>query len=799
MLINEVLANNLSLAEPDGSNPDWVELYNPSTNAVDLGDMSLTDSTLAPRRWVIPSGTILNPLGFLKFRFNPDAPASATNTGFALKANGGGVFLFNRLADGGSVLSSVAYGLQAADYSIGRVPNGSTNWVLNIPTLGSGNIAATLGNAFALRLNEWMANPSSGQDYFEVFNPNPQPVDISRFYLTDNLALRTKHQLPALSFMGIGEDAYQKFDADSAPLAGADHVNFSLAAGGEALGLTHSNLTAIDSISFGPQSAGVSQGRLPDGAAGIVNFPLTPTPGNGNFLPLTTVVINELLAHTDLPLEDAVEIYNTTGDTVDISGWYLSDSQDNLFKYRIPSNTVVSAGGSKVIYEVDFNGGAGVPFSFSSAKGDEVYLSQSLAPGTATGYRAFAKFGASANGVSFGRFATSLGADFTAMSARTFGVDSPATVAQFRTGGGLTNAYPKVGPLVINEVMYNPPGVSNDVSEFVELRNVTASPLPLFDTNNPANTWRLRKGIDFNFPLNTTIPAGGYLVLVNFDPVNDPASLTTFTNAYGSAMTLMGPYSGRLNNDGEDVEIQRPDAPQTVPGPDFGLVPYLIVDRIDYRDVFPWPQAADGSGWSMTKLTSTLYGNEPLNWTANPPTPGAANFAAGTNTPPTLTALVNRSVHAGYPVSFTAPATDPDMPGQSLTYSLVNTVPSGATIGASSGVFNWTPTTNQIAAHTLTVRATDNGVPNLSDTKSFTLTVLTLPRVRSVIVTNGVANVTWESFAGRRYKIFTTPTLTPANWVQVGGDIIASGLTTSIAVGSGNDPTRFYQVVSFDQ
>ncbi len=800
VLINEVLANNASFAEPDGSKPDWVELYNPSTNAVDLGDMSFTDSTLTPRRWIIPGGTILNAQSFVKFRFNADAPASTTNAGFALKANGGGVFLFNKLADGGSLLSSVAYGLQAADFSIGRIPNGSANWTLNIPTLASGNLVATLGNPLLLKLNEWMANPSSGQDYFEVFNPNPQPVDLSRFYLTDTLANRIKHQLPALSYLGVGEDAYQEFVADSLPTSGADHVNFSLAAGGEALGLTHSNLTAIDSISFGPQSAGVSQGRLPDGAAGVVNFPTTPTPGNGNFLPLGNVAINELIAHTDAPLEDAVEIRNLTTDTVDISGWYLSDSQNNLFKWRVPTNTIIAASGYVVFYEYQFNGDtASEPFSFSSAKGDEVYLSQSVTPGTVTGYRAFATFGASENGVSFGRFATSLGNDFTALSARTFGVDNPVTTNQFRTGTGLTNAYPKVGPLVINEVMYNPPGVSNDVSEFVELRNLTAAPLPLYDVANPQNVWRIRKGIDFNFPLNTTIPAGGYLVLVNFDPVNDPASLTTFTNAYGSAMTLMGPYSGRLNNDGEDVEIQKPDAPQTVPGPDFGLVPYVVVDRVDYRDVFPWPQASDGSGWSMTKLTSALYGNEPLNWTANPPTPGAANFAAGTNTPPTLTALANRSVHAGYPVSFTAGATDPDLPGQSLTFSLINTVPSGAGIGASSGVFNWTPTTNQIATHTLTVRVTDNGAPNLSDTKSFNLTVLALPRVRTVLITNGVANLTWESFAGRRYQIFTTPTLSPANWVQVGGDIFAGGLTTSVAVGSGNDPTRFYQVVSFDQ
>ena len=169
--------------------------------------------------------------------------------------------------------------------------------------------------------------------------------------------------------------------------------------------------------------------------------------------------------------------------------------------------------------------------------------------------------------------------------------------------------------MVLNEIMYNP-GVSNDVLEFVELRNITASAVPLYDTNNPANTWRLRKGVDFNFPQGTTIPAGGYLVVVSFDPSADPASLANFQSTYGTGATLVGPYPGKLNNDGEDVELQKPDAPQTVPGPDFGLVPYIIVDRVNYDDAVPWPQSSDGSGWSTKKVNSSLYGNEALNWQA---------------------------------------------------------------------------------------------------------------------------------------------------------------------------------------
>ena len=66
VVINEVLANNVNLAEPDGGKPDWVEIYNPSLTAVDLADMSLSDDSLAPRRWVFPAGSFLPGRGYLK-------------------------------------------------------------------------------------------------------------------------------------------------------------------------------------------------------------------------------------------------------------------------------------------------------------------------------------------------------------------------------------------------------------------------------------------------------------------------------------------------------------------------------------------------------------------------------------------------------------------------------------------------------------------------------------------------------------------------------------------------------------
>ena len=280
------------------------------------------------------------------------------------------------------------------------------------------------------------------------------------------------------------------------------------------------------------------------------------------------------------------------------------------------------------------------------------------------------------------------------MSARTFGVDNPASTNAFRSGTGLPNAYPKVGPIVFNEIMYHPVD-TNDVYEYVELRNITASPVPLYDPANPGNTWRLRKGIDFDFPAGLTVPAGGYVIAVSFDPIADPASLAMFRNAYGTNGLLVGPYSGHLANSGEALELQKPDAPETTPGPDFGFVPYIVEDRVVYGATAPWPNSPDGGGFALSKTDSTLYGNEPSNWQAGAPTVGTANFASSTNHPPVLSAIGNRSVYVGNSLSFTATATDPELPGQTLTYSFASVPPPGATIGAANGLFQWTPATNQ--------------------------------------------------------------------------------------------------------
>jgi hypothetical protein len=646
--LNEILArNDRAELTPWHAYADWVEIYNPSNVSVSLAGLAVGKSNDKSDRWTFPSGVTIPANGWLRVWCDNSHEAStnavaALNTGFALPGDGGEVYLFNTA---GQLVDFVSYGFQLEDLTIGR---SGGQWVLLAsPTPGAANSApAALGAVASLRLNEWMARPHSGDDWFELYNTGALPVQLTGLFVTDNpsTAGMTQSQLGPLSF--VGGRKWVELTADNHPGSGSGHVSFSLDGSGETLRLYNTNTNLIDVVDFGIQAPGASQGCLPDGTANIVSFPTTPTPGDANYLPLTNVIINEVLTHTDAPLEDAVELFNPTAFGVNIGGWFISDNASDLKRFRIPDGTVIPAGGFKVFYQYQFgpaDGETDVPplFTFNSAHGDAVYLSAADGNTNLTGERALVKFDAAANGVSFGRYQTSVGVDFVALSARTFGVDNPSTLSQFRAGTGQANAYPFVGPVVISQIMYHPPDyVTNapDQEEFIELENTAPTNAPLFDPAFPANVWRLANAVDFTFPTNTVIPAGGRLLVVPFDPGTNSPALTAFVGRYGAGHTLVGPYSGQLANGGETIELWRPDVPQSAPHPDAGYVPQILVERVTYSDMAPWPTNADGGGASLQRVAGSDYGNDPVNWVAGypavtvtnvvPPV-GAANLIGG--------------------------------------------------------------------------------------------------------------------------------------------------------------------------
>lgn len=331
------------------------------------------------------------------------------------------------------------------------------------------------------------------------------------------------------------------------------------------------------------------------------------SPGADDPEPGLQVRINELLSNPPSGQSDWIELYNPGPASVDVGHWWLSDSPANPRKYRIPPSTLIPSGGYLLIAGEQFNTGTNA-FSFSST-GDEAVLSAGDSGGNLTGYAHQVSFGAVESGRTVGWFLNSQNREFF-----------PAQVSA--TPGG-PNAGPRVGPVVISELMAEPlPG--ND--EYVELRNLSGQPVELFDNSGPPRPWRL-DGVDFTFPSAVTLQPRQVVLVVPIDPA-------TFRSRYGipAPIRIFGPYAGGLNNAGERIAIQKPGKAYTNALSQI-VVPYIELDTVAYDDAAPWP-AVGGNGASLERVNPLAFGDDPVNWRAaaggSPGTPGASSLAAWT-------------------------------------------------------------------------------------------------------------------------------------------------------------------------
>ena len=65
LVINEIVSSNSSIFyDEDGDTPDWVEIYNANTNAVNLGGYGLSDDISEKFKWKFPD-IIIEPNEYL--------------------------------------------------------------------------------------------------------------------------------------------------------------------------------------------------------------------------------------------------------------------------------------------------------------------------------------------------------------------------------------------------------------------------------------------------------------------------------------------------------------------------------------------------------------------------------------------------------------------------------------------------------------------------------------------------------------------------------------------------------------
>lgn len=272
----------------------------------------------------------------------------------------------------------------------------------------------------------------------------------------------------------------------------------------------------------------------------------SPGAANSPGLPSVKVVINEFVANPFPGGVDWVELYNYGDTPVDLNNYYLTDNPRQPTRARISAawsagTTVIPAKGYWVSTETDW-----ATFALKSS-GEQIYL---VAPDGVTWIDGYNFGDQPVEGASEGRYPDG---------------GSSWDVMAFTSPGAANQPVPP-SPVVINEIMYHPPGDSLDDpgTEYVELHNTAAVGVDI-------GGWRLNQAVDYTFAPGTVIPPGGYLLVAR-----NPAMVES---TYGISGVL-GPYSGKLGNFSDEVELED-----------------LLgnrADYVEYRQEGLWPGTPDG-------------------------------------------------------------------------------------------------------------------------------------------------------------------------------------------------------------
>lgn len=489
-----------------------------------------------------------------------------------------------------------------------------------------------------LRISEIMYDPPGGDtyEYLELIHLGVGSIDLAgvKFVATqpfDELILASRIMNPGDRVLIVNDSAAMqaRYGAGILPSIAGEWAEGKLSNNGERITLVDPSDHIILSFVYGvngrwPLRAADEGGSsieivdpfadLEDPANWTASHPYQGTPGSGSSGPAQPVVINEILTHTDSPAVDAVELYNTSASPVNIGDWYLSDKAGDYQKFKIPANTMIGGFGYITFDETQFNPNGdwnpspGVPAAWEfglGSKGDELYLIEADASTNLVSFIDQVEFDAAQNGVSFGRYLNSIGAEYM----------PPQTNLTF----GSTNAGPRIGPVVISEIMYFPTAGN---MEYIELQNISDTAVPLFHPVHTTNTWAIT-GIGFSFPENVTLNPKEVALIASGDPLSFRSQ-----NNVPADVRIFGPFNGLLQNDGENIRLRKPDTPDIAEN----VAPYITVDEVRYEVTTPWSVEANGAGPALERLDVTAFANDPANWgaTTGTGTPGETTLPATT-------------------------------------------------------------------------------------------------------------------------------------------------------------------------
>jgi hypothetical protein len=159
------------------------------------------------------------------------------------------------------------------------------------------------------------------------------------------------------------------------------------------------------------------------------------------------------------------------------------------------------------------------------------------------------------------------------------------------------------------------------------------------------------------------------------------------------------------------------------------------------------------------------------------------------NHPPLLDPIEDRTIDEEIAFEFAVTAFDPQSPNDVLTFTLDPGAPDGATIDPVTGIFRWTPSESQGPGnHSITVRVTDDGIPMLTDARTFVIQVREVNRPPEL---GPLADLTIHAGAAVQLDIPVSDPDIPGNQLFISLDEAPPGATLNAQQG------RFTWISSF--
>jgi hypothetical protein len=178
VVINEVMASNSATASDDaGEYDDWVELYNNGSSQVDLSGYYLTDNLANLNKWQVPANTVIAAGGYMILWADEDSSQGWNHMNFKLSASGEAVML---LDDQLRFIDSLHYGAQTTDMGLARVPNGTGDFMIQLPTYNGNNDNVSVGHVVKEQ-SVVRVYPNPARDFVQIMASQQDDMAIEVF------------------------------------------------------------------------------------------------------------------------------------------------------------------------------------------------------------------------------------------------------------------------------------------------------------------------------------------------------------------------------------------------------------------------------------------------------------------------------------------------------------------------------------------------------------------------------------------------------------------------------------------